>query len=248
VRFKVRAWDKRFNDPAWSGDVAKPRQEHMDAAIETVMGPLRRYHVASDPRDGDGKKTVIIHGKRVSEDSPKQRWPSAELWGVTRCNVVYWRESLTDWDRWFDLHPKHATAHHRGILAKRPEAWDWYTRQDASRPIYLLETDSEVPASVAFPRQQVQAAFGGHFTVSVDWMIALALLEGCQRIVLNGIGTRMEPDYQYAHKGILYWIGFARGRGVEVIVDQPSCYADPAQVYGYECGAPEWQAPEPVGV
>jgi hypothetical protein len=67
-------------------------------------------------------------------------------------------------------------------------------------------------------------------------------MEGFQRIVLNGIGTRMEPTYQYAHKGILYWIGFARGRGVEVLIEGPSCYAEPEKVYGYELGAPVWES------
>lgn len=245
MNIKLRTFDKRFNDPAWSGDAAKPNPEHIGAAIESVMGQLRRYAVKADPRDGDGRKTVILHGKRVSELSPKHRWPSAELWGVTRCNVVYWRESLKDWDRWFDLHPVHPTSFHKGILAKRPEAWDWYTRQRGGKPIYLLETHPDVPDSARFPREAVQAYFAedfdgecSQFTVSVDWMIALAIMEGYQRIVLNGIGTRFEPDFQYAHQGIWHWVGFARGRGVQVVIDAPSCYRQPERVYGYEAGAP----------
>jgi hypothetical protein len=211
----------------------------MDAAVDSVLGPLRRYTVTADPRDSDGKKTVIIHGKRISELSPKQRWPHAELWGVTRCNVVYWRESLTDWDRWFDIHPVHPEPHHRGILAKRPEAWDWYTRQTSGRPIYLREAHPDVRDSVAFPRQMVQDTLkSARFTVSVDWIIGLAICEGVQRIVLNGIGTRFHEQFQYSHKGILYWIGYAEGRGIDVVIDAPSCYAVPDKVYGYEVAAP----------
>lgn len=229
MKIRMRTWDTRHRDPYWSGDVRADLSDH-------------------NPQAMDGIKTVVIHGKRVSYASPKVRWPHAELWGVTRCNVLYWGESLTDWDRWFDVHPVQPTDYHRGILAKRPEAWDWYRRQPVGRPIYLLEPHLEVPASVAFPRQQVQGAFQStRFTVSVDWLIGLALLEGFQRIVLNGIGTRFEPDFQFAHQGILYWIGFAEGRGVEVVVEGPSCYATPDKVYGYEAGAPRWTE-TPVGV
>jgi hypothetical protein len=252
MRVRLRTWDKRFNDPAWAGDVAKPNPQHLDPATVAEMRGrrLQRYHVDPDPRDGDGRKTVIIHGKRVTELSPKQRWPHAELWGVTRCNVLYWRESLTDWDRWFDLHPVGSTPYHRGILAKRPEAWDWYTRQPAGRPIYLLDANPNVPASVTFPRQWVQDTLRtSRFTVSVDWMIGLALCEGFERIVLNGIGTRMEPDFQYAHQGILYWLGYAEGRGIDLVIEGPSCYRAPEKVYGYEAGAPEWEkAPALAGV
>lgn len=244
MKFKVRRWDQRFNDPSWAGDVAKPLLDHIDPKLGAVLSGehLHRYEVKVDPRDGDGKKTVIIHGKRVSEQSPKLRWPSAQLWGVTRCNVLYWRETLTDWDRWFDLHPVEATDHHRGIKAKRMEAWEWYTRQDTTRPIYLLDVHPDVPASSRFPRELVQETLQtSRFTVSVDWLIGLALCEGFERIVLNGIGTRFEADFQYAHQGILYWLGRAQGAGVDLVIEGPSCYREPEKVYGYEAAAPIYQ-------
>jgi hypothetical protein len=244
-RIALRTWDQRHHDPSWDDGVARPDLRHADPSqVTELLGKrLLRYDVRADPRDGDGLKTVVIHGKRVSELSPKQRWPHAELWGVTRCNVLYWRESLTDWDRWFDLHPVQSTTYHRGILAKRPEAWQWYTRQSADRPIYLLGPHADVVGSVAFPREAVQAfTRSSRFTVSVDWMIGLAMLEGFQRIVLNGIGTRFQADFQFAHQGILYWIGRAEGAGVEVVIEGPSCYHAPEKVYGFEAGAPAWHA------
>jgi len=243
MKFKLRMIDKRFNDPTWASDVARPSPAHADLAqtIKAMGKTLLRYDIAADPRSGDGKKTVIIHGKRVSEVSPLRRWPGAELWGVTRCNVLYWRESLADWTRWFDVHPVEVSAYHLGIKAKRPEAWAWYKRQTTGKPIYLLEPHPEVPDSVGFPRQIVQEALHStRFTVSVDWMFALALYEGFERIVLNGIGTRFECDYQFTHQGILYWIGRAEGAGVEVVIEGPSCYHEPTKVYGWECGAPVW--------
>jgi hypothetical protein len=225
MKFRMRTWATRFNDLEYTGD------------IRSELGP--------NPKADDGLKTVIITGRRTAHLSPKVRWPHAELWGVTRCNTFYWREALTDWDRWFDLHPVASTEFHKGILAKRPEAWDWYTRQRGGRPIYLLETHPDVPDSVAFPRAAVQAHFQTtQFTVSVDWMIAFAMMQGYQRIVLNGIGTRMEPTYQYAHKGILYWIGRAQGAGLDLVIEGPSCYRAPEKVYGYETGAPVWTAKE----
>jgi hypothetical protein len=248
MKLRFRRFDQRFNDPAFVGDLLKRDKNRVNAAAIVAMGGKHLAHISldPDPRDSDGKKTVIIHGKRVSEMSPKWQWPNAELWGVTRCNVLYWRETLPDWDRWFDLHPVQPAPHHRGILEKRPEAWDWYQRQTGGRPIYLIDTDPSIPDSVAFPRDAVQRAFPEfgdlctQFTVSVDWLIAFALMEGFERIVLNGIGTRFDPDFQYEHMGIWHWLGFARGRGVDVVIEGPSCYHQPQKVYGYEAAAPEW--------
>lgn len=192
-----------------------------------------------DPRSRDGKKTVILHGRRMGTLSPKGRWPGSELWGIGRCQTFYWHYTLTDWDRWFDLHPVERSSYHKGIKVLRRDAWEWYCRQDRSRPIYLLEPHPDCPASVAFPRAWVQASLRtSRFTSSVEFLIALAICEGYQRIVLNGIGTRTEPDYQYAHKGILYWIGRAEGLGIEVVIDPPSVYCEPEKVYGYEAAAP----------
>lgn len=222
MKVKLRTFDMRFKDPGWTGDI------RTDLPTE-------------NPRAEDGIKTVVIHGKRVSWDSPKARWPHAELWGMTRCNTLFWGESLTDWDRWFDVHPVDPTDYHQGIKAKRPEAWDWYARQDTARPIYLLEPHPEVPASVAFPRQRVQDFHRTtRFTVSVDWLVGLALCEGFQRIVFNGVGTRFHPDFQFAHQGTLYWVGYLDGKGIELLFEGPSCYAPPEKVYGYEVGAPKY--------
>lgn len=205
------------------------------------MRPNPRYvepRQDPDPR-ADGKRTVIIHGKKISDLSPKGRWPGCELWGVGRCQTFYWHCTLLDWDRWFDLHPVERTPHHKGIKVMRADAWAWYCKQGRYRPIYLLDAHPDCPASVAFPRAHVQAMLKTtRFTSSAEFLIALAMCEGFERIVLNGIGTRTEPDYQYAHKGILYWIGRAEGAGVEVVIDPPSVYIEPAQVYGYECAAP----------
>ena len=250
MKLIFRRFDQRFNDPWYLGDLLKSEKDRVNAAHIIAMGGKKLQHLTTDPdpRSADGKKTVIIHGKRVSDLSPKWKWPGSELWGVTRCNVLYWRESLPDWDRWFDIHPVHPEDHHGGILAKRPEAWDWYTRQTGGRPIYLREAHPDVPDSVAFPRAEVQTWCAQRFsegactqfTVSVDWMIPFAMMLGFERIVLNGIGTRFEPDFQYEHQGIWHWIGFARGAGIDLIIEGPSCYRMPEKVYGYEAAAPKW--------
>jgi hypothetical protein len=194
-----------------------------------------------DPRAADGRKTVILHGKRVTPLSPAGRWPGAELWGIGRCNTFYWHQTLLDWTRWFDLHPVERTPHHKGIKVMRADAWAWYCRQDVGRPIYLLEQHPDCLASFAFPLRWVcQTLQTRRFTSSAELIIAFAMVSGFTRIVLNGIGTRTAQEFQYAHKGILYWIGRAEGAGVEVVIEGPSIYREPTHLYGYECAAPAW--------
>lgn len=182
-------------------------------------------------------KSVIITGKRVTKESPRKGREDHELWGVTRINHFYWNEKLTDWTRWFDLHPMKSTPHYPGIAKLRPITLDWYRRQDASRPIYLFQTYPDIPGSVVFPVEKVLERFppGKFFyTCQVDYMIAFAILEGFEKIVLNGIGVRDDQRYLENHKGILFWVGVARGMGIDVEIDEPSVYIASPLLYGYE--------------
>src|SRR6266496_358730 len=148
-------------------------------------------------------KTVIIHGKRVSIPSPRKGREECELWGVTRCNVKFWGGQLHDWTRWFDIHPLTPVGLFKGIPQRRPKAWHWYREQDGTRPLYLQapKTDEQrrlfnlVPGAVVFPLPLIQEAFpvsgqlNRTFICQTGMMIAFAVLEGFDRIILNGIGV-----------------------------------------------------------
>ena len=167
------------------------------------------------------------------------QWPAAgaaERWGINDLPVQLdegWH--FDGWDRWFDRHTK---AH---IVKHRPEAWAWYRAQDGRRPIYLLEPGAaaEVPGGVVYPTETVQDWFswGGQpeefFTSSVDWMIALALLEGFERIELYGVDLWAAPHERGKQRnGAHYWIGMARGRGADVVIPDSSSLCKTERMYG----------------
>lgn len=211
-------------------------------------------------------KTLIIHGRRMDGqiDSPRKGREHAELWTSNNNVVDYWDGHL-DWTRHFDLHPTERCAHYReGIKGYRPATWDWYTQTDWSEeylggipnefhgfrkhPIYLLESHPEVSSSVGYPLDTIRKYFSrtsasDRLTTTVDMQFALALYEGVDEIILNGVGlitadhkgkTALRPEWQMKHKGINWWIGYAEGRGVKVTVEGPSIFTPQGKVYGYE--------------
>jgi len=204
--------------------------------------------------------TIIIHGAKVYGD---ERYPKygrqAELWGCTRANTRSWGGRLKDWDRWFDMHPLVRTKDFAGIPERRPGAWQWYQAQDGSRPIYLqapeahkhqqalaLERFESVPGAVRFPIMVLQQAYPLRerwdaplapcrmFYSQVGMMIAFAVYEGGDPIVLNGIGQPTNVAHQHLHRDIGYWMGFARGRGIDVVIDGPSTFLQPDYLYAYD--------------
>src|SRR3990167_506112 len=131
-------------------------------------------------------RTVAILGNAHHIGATPPSGVVSERWGIndlpTRLEEGW---AFDGWERWFDLH---TVAH---IQKHRPEAWDWYRAQGAgrrgvlsvygARPIYLLAAHGDIPGSVAYPRDAIQAhfAWGGQpeecFTSSLDWMLALAI-------------------------------------------------------------------------
>lgn len=199
-------------------------------------------------------RTVIIHGKKVSERSPRFGRDECDLWTVTRAICRFWQGKLDDWTEHYDLHPLVQTGRFAGIPERRPDAWEWYLAQDGTRPIYLQAPEAAhpsqqaeamrrfnlVPGAVRFPIREIQAAFpingepNRWFVEQAGMMIAKAVMEGREHIILNGIGCVNSLEFERAHRSILYWIGFARGRGVRVDIEGPSIFHTPAAIYAYE--------------
>jgi len=192
-------------------------------------------------------RTVIIHGKKISDISPRAGRPECGLWGVTRGNDFFWHGTLLDWTEWCDVHPLVPMGPFQGIPERRPATWAWYKAQDGTRPIYLMGPQSrreqelfdQVPGAVAFPIEAIQHAFpingeaNRWFICQIGMMIAKAVFDGYARIILNGVGVNPHVLYQHLHRDTLYWMAFARGRGVEVLIEGPSSYHAPRLIYAY---------------
>lgn len=203
-------------------------------------------------------KAIIIHGKRISEQSPRDgREAECELAGVTRANAKFWNGTLKNWTEWWDVHPLVESGKFAGIPERRPESWLWMRSQDGSRPIYLqapedhsatadkglaAERFAMVPGAVRYnlravmeklklPDGREETMFG----CMVGHMIAHILCrEQHDTIILNGIGMVDNIPYEHLHRQIYYWMGYARGRGVNVVVEGNSCYKQPNSVYAYD--------------
>lgn len=149
------------------------------------------------------------------------------------------KEAKTTYTRWFNLH----TIHH--IQTRYPSAYRWYQAQ--SKPIYLQEAQPDIPASITFPREQIQAAFSidgkpnKFFTCSAAWQIAFAIIERFERIELWGFELRREHQYDHERPCFFYWVEQARSRGIEVYIPpnveitapgDPLSYDGP--LYGFE--------------
>ena len=150
--------------------------------------------------------------------------PNWECWGVP------WDANWPDMDRLFEIHPREEL---EKATADRPSDY-WEKLQDYIDwgPIYMHRHWDDIPRSVPYPFDDVNADVFADFPRAPwddqkDWygsspayMLALAIHEKADRIGLWGIDCTTQADYDYQNDNLAYLIGFAQGRGIEVLLPQ----------------------------
>lgn len=192
------------------------------------------------------KKAAIIMGYRHTVESPRRHYPEAELWGQSNA-IRSWDWALMDWSRWFDIHTIGPQAHYAGIQLLRPDILAWYQKQGSERPIYFAEDVQGVPAAKRYPLEAVCDHVGvgaERFGCQMDYMMALAMLEGFERIIFYGCGEPYVKDpnspearkWFQRHSSVFYWMGRAEERGIELLFDGPCINRPFDGKYGYDMG------------
>ena len=134
-------------------------------------------------------------------------------------------------DRWIELHPL--------CIPGYPEHTDHirFLGTVHAVPVVMQGHFNAVPTSYPYPRERVMAEFGRYFRCTAAWALALALHEGYREIGLYGIDFQPDfPDPQAPKQraNVEYYIGLARGRGVEVKIASGSHLCREEGLYGFE--------------
>lgn len=193
-------------------------------------------------------RVAIVGFAGTKEDTPFQDL-AMEWWGM---NELYaWARPKTEavgrpsFDRWFELHDMQVITSSYEDQAHLK----WLQAQPEGRPIYMLETHEDIPASVRFPIERVCKVFGRYFTSSIGYMLALAILQGRDDnlkaidpeatygwIGLYGIDLASDTEYGDQRPNAEYLVGLARGLGIEVFIPKGAALLQAARLYGYEPG------------
>jgi hypothetical protein len=147
-------------------------------------------------------------------------------------------------DRLFELHKKNWFL--RKEVKKSVLYWEWL-QQPHEFPIYMQHKYKNIPASVRYPYEGVSEMLFKNlrrtvkgkelcqrfFTSTFMFMMGLAIYENVPRIEIYGVDMENDTEYGYQLPGGNWIIGFAVGRGQEVILPEPSELCR-SPVYGYD--------------
>ena len=145
-----------------------------------------------------------------------------EIWGLNELYMF-----IPRFDRWFEMHRR--DEFENSIRNNRHLEW----LRQCEKPIYMQVHFDDIPRSVEYPKERMVKAFGNYFRSTFNYMLALAIDEQFTHIHLYGIDLISKGEYIEQRPSGEYFLGIARGRGIEVRVPPDSSLLREG-AYGYD--------------
>jgi len=136
--------------------------------------------------------------------------PDWETWGFALDD-----ESYPYLDKVFEMHPLSLMRKVKPFLERR-------MREEIDVPVYMQEAYPEIPGAIAYPIEDVISIVGDYFNSSIAYMLGLAILKKVDRIGIWGVDMAGDDEYAYQRPNTEYFIGFAKGRGIDIYIPEES--------------------------
>ena len=147
-------------------------------------------------------RKVAIIGQGPGADNAPIDW---ERWGLP------WAKDYS-LDRYFEMHEDWRNS---GAYGNPVEVLN-----DCVGPIMMEKAHGDVPNSERYPIEAVVAEVGSYLDSSISYALGYAILERVPVIGLYGVSG--DDGYASQRPNIEYLIGYARGMGIAVSVDEES--------------------------
>lgn len=176
------------------------------------------------------KRVAIIGGARSSRDLAPYDDTTIEMWSLSDM-FEQLPAPCSRFSRWFEIHSPEVIRSYRPGMNGRG-----YVQELAALgiPIYMCEAMPEIPTSRTYPLDAMLERFGGFFTNSISYMMAMAIDEGYEEIHLYGVEMSISSEYIFERPSVEYFVGLARGMGISVIIPEISTLSRAYWLYGYD--------------
>ncbi len=189
---------------------------------------LERSPLNDHPRRG---KVALIGNSMLGPERPPLEDPTWDIWG---CNSL-WKRCLDKQNRfradaWFELHP---------LSVQTPQELE--DMHNCPVPLYVLDIEPRPKGLTdhwrCFPIDLIRDQFGhrDYFTCTMCFQIALAIQLGYRTLGIFGMelwqGSSRERLIELP--AMLYWMGLAKGAGMEIVLPGYSKLASFPLLYGY---------------
>jgi len=182
------------------------------------------------------KEKLCIIGCSDSKSLAPVTDPNYEFWGVNNLFLTF---PDVPWTRWFEIHNiafDGLNFSRRGSRSFRGLAVDTYITKLASLKcqVYMQKKWPSIKNSMKYPLTEVVAKYGRYITNTISCEIALGLYLGFKEIAIFGVDMAVGTEYAKQRPSCEYFIGLAKGMGINVILPDEADLMKNRFLYGFE--------------
>jgi hypothetical protein len=209
------------------------RTAHWDTLVKNSREvPVTTKH----PEKAKQKRKIAIIGTAPQWQLAPFDDPEWEIWGifgVVGCGKRF--------NRIYELHDKSviepmADQHKSGVY--------WETVSALGENYITKDPYDKAPNAKRFDFDGKLKKYGKYFASSASWLIAEAIDEGATTIGLWGINMASDSEYAYQKPSCTYLLGYARAKGVEIVIPESSELLSVPFQYGIEKPPLVWHSLE----
>jgi hypothetical protein len=174
---------------------------------------------------GSMKKVAILGLASHYKDAPFYD-DDIEIWIL---NDMY--DLVPRYDRLFEMHD---ISFVKKYFTRTTNTFHYDNLINIDKTVYMQDRQEEIKNSIKYPLEEMKSLYGEYFTNSVSYMLALAIEEGFDEIQLYGVDMAVNSEYKEQRPSCEYFIGIAKGKGINVVISQKSDLLKSNYLYGYE--------------
>lgn len=240
---------------------AKIDEEKTEAKLKAMESSYRPMVKEADEKIYRAKKGVVyIPGKCLPDEVQKVKtkdkvaivgfapcwdetpWDdsSFDIWGINELYIQVRSRYGGDknFSAWFEIHNPFSPS--RNI----PSHHDWMKKWD--KPILMQQHYDWIPNSIAIPRDNIVDYFNQNFVINdegasftdysnqISVMTAMAIMMGYKEIHIYGVDMAQQSEYAWQRASCQFFIGYAAGMGVKVLIPIHSELCKYVGFYGFD--------------
>lgn len=183
------------------------------------------------------KKVAIVgfaEHKRLApfDDSEFEIWGLNELYDHIPLEKAKKERRL----RWFEIHKREAVYDGNPFGSRNNETKHVEKLNGLGQhcPVYMGQHWDDIATSIPYPLQTMIDNYGGYFTNSISYMIALAVYEGFEEIHIYGVDMAQATEWANQRPSCEYFVGLAKGKGIRVYMPPDADLCKTSFLYGFE--------------
>lgn len=166
------------------------------------------------------KKLAIVGAQELTRDNAPWDDEAFDIWTISNWSKAEWCKRC---DGVIEIHEPKVYKNHPAD----GDYWNWLQTQDSAK-VFMLYPDERVKNCQLYPLHgalqltrnlKVLGEEAQNIASSIDYAVALAIIEGYEQIDVYGVEMARSSEYKNQQASFAFWVGLCAGKGIALNIN-----------------------------